>query len=739
MLETGKKLSKEERIAQRAQRLAVKHGKLDVSASSQHRDDQRSLSFSSDAGRLMSGAQSSVLKHRQPPQFSPSPTPQAASNALLSTIQSQLHAQSADSLAAVEAIQRSVESKERERREKTESDRVKRHAILATEQAQSREAADNINEHFTRIQVKNEVQTAGIDAKQLYTDIAAVYAETVAVLQSKDALISELNTALTAVDRESVDCINQHASNVGSMIDSLKTQSANFQSECESSLQSLRQTFDGDRRAFMQAHEQTLNALYDKRKTMELTRLESEIQRETTSAEALDSLRSRDDEDYYLLKQELETSIAQFSEQLEEMRNLYLFNAEKLNYHSHILYARSASHRATIEHSRQMIRTWRETCSQVAAQAAKQEEKLDKENEVLRCEYVQLTSKLKSLQEQWAFTQTRQAELYQSIYDMHINHVMQSARKLLHAERIIATQILGFDANEYGSRFQGKDIETLELSDLLDHPSQSNNQSNNLAITQSNSQSITQEPEAASEPVFASVTPGLHTRHSRTQIEQLLKLLVSECSYLIDRNHVERLKGEEIDELWVSGDSILQSINVSTAEDLDELCSIFFTDPNDETPNIHPNDVTSTIKQFIETHGSTKQSSSVTTLVAKGTQPTNQTNNQSSQSDRALWQTLSSVINPSTESIWDTLDTYLTKYNGLLDRRQALVLETGEMTRENDQLKQLLANYQHASISEELLIPPTQLIRTTVQPINMQSTMQSTIKSGKPVTKRRVK
>ena len=135
--------------------------------------NQRSLSFSTvgvatDASRTFTGAateasrtfsaQSSVMKHRLPPKQSINQSINQ-SDALLLTIQSSLSAQSEDCLAEVEALQRSVETKERARRVKTDSDRVKRYSILTEERASSLIIADHINKHFTDIQIKTETHS----------------------------------------------------------------------------------------------------------------------------------------------------------------------------------------------------------------------------------------------------------------------------------------------------------------------------------------------------------------------------------------------------------------------------------------------------------------------------------------------------------------------------------------------------------------------------------------------------
>jgi hypothetical protein len=47
----------------------------------------------------------------------------------------------------------------------------------------------------------------------------------------------------------------------------------------------------------------------------------------------------------------------------------------------------------------------------------------------------------------------------------------------------------------------------------------------------------------------------------------------------------------------------------------------------------------------------------------------------------------------------------------LLNKRQNLVEETGKMHMQNEELKTLLKQYLQANINQELIVPPTDVIR----------------------------
>ena len=58
--------------------------------------------------------------------------------------------------------------------------------------------------------------------------------------------------------------------------------------------------------------------------------------------------------------------------------------------------------------------------------------------------------------------------------------------------------------------------------------------------------------------------------------------------------------------------------------------------------------------------------------------------------------------------IWKVLDKSFSRYHDLLQSRQKLITETGELHNQNEELKNLLNQY--IRINHELIIPPTKLM-----------------------------
>ena len=82
--------------------------------------------------------------------------------------------------------------------------------------------------------------------------------------------------------------------------------------------------------------------------------------------------------------------------------------------------------------------------------------------------------------------------------------------------------------------------------------------------------------------------------------------------------------------------------------------------------------------------------------------------------ERRYWECLSRVVSEESRQVWEALGTWLVKYNGVLREREVALRETGELSRQNEELRELLDSYTTAKINEELQIPPTATLRGTI-------------------------
>jgi hypothetical protein len=166
-----------------------------------------------------------------------------------------------------------------------------------------------------------------------------------------------------------------------------------------------------------------------------------------------------------------------------------------------------------------------------------------------------------------------------------------------------------------------------------------------------------------------------------------------------------------------------------------------------DKPSVHPNDVAKTIKEFVLQRQQVKTKGAAAggagggagagaegsgaralaeLLAAQGITGGPGSQQSKAQHDtvlsekkarrkereRLFWHYLGhNVVSSHTRSVWTALETWQHQYCTLLEDRSALIDETTDLARQNEELKVLLQEYLGSKVNHELEIPPTRLIR----------------------------
>merc|ERR1719183_3025867 len=79
--------------------------------------------------------------------------------------------------------------------------------------------------------------------------------------------------------------------------------------------------------------------------------------------------------------------------------------------------------------------------------------------------------------------------------------------------------------------------------------------------------------------------------------------------------------------------------------------------------------------------------------------------------ERKFWERMGHVIPDMNFRVWKALDAFLKRYYDLLQHRSKAIDGAVSMQKQNEELKQLLDQYLGSKVNEDLVIPPTHVIR----------------------------
>ena len=685
-MDLSKKQTKEERISQRVARINQRKTQLQAARASPASSSPRSS--------LLSPAHSSSASAQQPSQSSAA---LQASNAALS-------ASVVSSLSHLQSFQRQRQHAQQQQRAEQERSSAARRQQIAEELASS--AATNERLHAAMAELASSPTYS--TPQQLYIDISGVYKEAMTVVGRKDDVLRDLSVVVQQSDDEYMAMLDAHEKDVSDMCKAMATSASAYRAQCDDHLARLSDTFQAERRALIAQFQAELDVLYDKRKRMELTRLEHKLGREKREEKELDELRGRDQEDYYALKVELETAISTFEQQLEDMRNLYNLNAEKLDYNHNILLERDNDNKLTVDMYRNKMRRMKEVVSGLAVKAADAERRVNEENRLVSLDYMKLTEQYKALQKKYAHFIQRDSDMYADIRAMNEQQCTALARKLLHADRLITEQVLGRrwtiwwkvrgDADDDFD--DESDIAALTPQQIVD------------GIDAFDKRSRAADDGSAPHALLGKV------RYSAEQVQTVLALLCSECDFLVPKPLAPGADGLGLSEadasLVYASDAILHAIGCEDEEDVDELCGLFYSSPADPTINIDRNDVAAVVKEFVlhrqASGGSARPAGEGGEGPLAASSAQSEKRARRAEKERRYWECLSRVVSEESREVWRALDEWLLKYNQVLKDREVVLRETGELSRQNEELRALLHSYTHAPINKELQIPPTHFL-----------------------------
>ena len=81
--------------------------------------------------------------------------------------------------------------------------------------------------------------------------------------------------------------------------------------------------------------------------------------------------------------------------------------------------------------------------------------------------------------------------------------------------------------------------------------------------------------------------------------------------------------------------------------------------------------------------------------------------------EREYWERLGWVVPEKTERVWSALEKALFKYNDTLKERASTIEEVAGLQQQNTELKNLLSQYLGSRVNDDLIVPPTQMIKVT--------------------------
>ena len=520
------------------------------------------------------------------------------------------------------------------------------------------------------------------------------------IISSKDELIKEFNNELKSKDEEYVKSLKQQEEDITQLLSRMRTQYNDLQKEYEVELEQIEDAFMRERDTLLSKNKGEIDDLFDKRRHMEIHFMEVKQEREEQYQDEIQNLRVKDSEDYNKLKIKLETDIQTLEQQLEEMRATYQLNTEKLEYNYRVLTERDMENSATLSQQKRKLARLKDALTNQIQKYHSQDAEHKSENQLLTEDYRRITKQYKDLQNKFRHFEVADNETYQEVWNMHKEESAELVEKVLKADEIIHSQMLGLNWQP-------------PTTDVFARVPKGMSQQQGGGDAQKDEDEAKKEEAESGPPV------------SSYKVKRMLQLLTQEAGFLIDAETREELEQlSKADAKVAKADSILKALGIENEKDIEKLLSYFFNktydddaESDDEGENgglkVKAEEVVKVVKKFIVDREDQRRDDpamqlQAATMAEKAAAAQRQRRRKE---ERQFWSRVANVVPPKTYRVWKALENMQTKYVKILKEREAAIRETQDLKAQNDELKALLNQYLGADVNDELHIPPTQVIR----------------------------
>lgn len=508
-----------------------------------------------------------------------------------------------------------------------------------------------------------------------------------------------------------------------------------LQEEYEVELEQIEDAFLKERDELLASNKQEFDALADKNRAMLMQTMDAKLQREEEYQREIEDLRNKDSEDYNKLKIKLQTDIQTLEQQLEEMRATYQLNTEKLEYNYRVLTERDMENSATLTQQKRKLTRLKDALSNLMQRYKNQDAADRHKNQDLTEEYRRITKQYKDLQSKFRHFEIADNRRYREVWAMHEEELSEMVQKVLAADRIIHEQQLG--------------VEWVDPMSISDNQSKGRGGGGTVGAggvaggsvdTDMNETSVGSNPEASDSgfaPPAAAKGGAIQGRVAAAKVKKMLAMLAHEAGFLVDAKVKKAL--EDMDEekaAVVRADSLLKALGVETQSDVEKLLSYFFSEYDlpeheDEEHNelmqlksldlcIKSDNVIQVIKQFVEDRSDRadgdnrslgKKVSAATAMEQAAHDAEEARRERNRREEREFWERMANVIPDKTYRVWGALEKGLLKYNECLKGRADTIDAVAQLEQQNKELKSLLSQYLGARVNDDLIVPPTQMIR----------------------------
>ncbi|GAB4823123.1 hypothetical protein N2152v2_010169 [Parachlorella kessleri] len=303
--------------------------------------------------------------------------------------------------------------------------------------------AESSRQHNQAIDLEWEAVHNSITPQPAHEAMLAARKHCEQVLQSKEDLTAGIKAVLRERDEAYVKLLQSQTEETDSFIALMDQEHGKFKLGQEQVLEAVEAAYLQERSEIISANKAELNALLEKRSSLEQNFLEQYLKACEAYEAQLEAMRVVESEEYTTLKRRLEGEVASLEAHLDSMRSVYMLNADKLEYNVRVLSERERENKEALQQQKRKITHQWEVLSKIKKRFAVLDKRFMEENLRLADEYQRVTRAFNVQQSKYRHFKATDLLRLSKIQEMKEEEVEQLAEQLIEANLAIRQQILG--------------------------------------------------------------------------------------------------------------------------------------------------------------------------------------------------------------------------------------------------------------------------------------------------------
>ena len=483
------------------------------------------------------------------------------------------------------------------------------------------------------------------------------------IISSKNEQLKKLREALDDQDIGYADEISRQASEIHDVLAELNKSLLDYRRASRTELERLESAWIRDRNTLIKKSLNDYDDLLKGIRKEHQVYLEGNDQRTDKYLRSFNESHLSEQEEEKRVKAKLEQDLYSLVLKLQEVKATFQLNVEKLEYNYQVLKKREEENAIIVAHQKRKINRLNDMASNLATKIRKQKETAEKELRVLGDDYARIQGNWKDFSKKFERFRKNDARLYQEVSEMFAEDIEHGIRDIVKADKVIWESILGSEWHA-----------PLDWQNIADDPKFF---SANMSLSGANNKSVFAREE----------WNGKYKSNDRHEI-QFLKALEEEIGALMFDYPPEE------DDIPMRMEKILRALDITSTESYNQLkhSCIVYPQPGDESRPASAIGRVSNVKLLSKILEMNSRGSSTKDLAGS----------------TSVWSATSIVLDNGHVKVWESVYPVIVQYQNLLKNRHDLTSNINEITRENEELRQLIASNQSSKQHEKLKIPPEQ-------------------------------